>query len=168
MKELATLNALVVYDSKYGNTKKVAEQILEGLKENEGIDTTLGNIKEITPQQLADYDALIIGAPNHMGQPSRASKKFIDQVDKQGLKVKWAAAFDTYFQRERYFGKAMKKLEKHLNEKLPNLKLIQPGLSIRVTGVNGPIAEGELPKAKEFGLRIAKELVGSQTSINTT
>ena len=60
--------------------------------------------------------------------------------------------------RQRYFEKAMKKMEKKISEKFPNLKLITPGLSIKVKGVNGPIADGELPKCKEFGKKIASQL----------
>ena len=51
----------------------------------------------------------------------------------------------------------MKKLEKHMDANLPNVKIIGPGLSIKVNGVNGPIADGELPKAKEFGKRVGVE-----------
>jgi menaquinone-dependent protoporphyrinogen IX oxidase len=133
----------------------VAQQILQGLKEKEGIEVAIGYVKEIDIQKLADYDALIVGAPNHMGKPSRAILKFVDRLAKQELNAKWAAAFDTYFQRGRYFEKAMKKLEKHISKKLPELKLISPGLSIRVEGVNGPLAEGEFTKAKIFGEKIS-------------
>ena len=145
----------VVYDSKYGNTRLVAEQIVLGLREVEGVEAAVGYVKEIDAQNLVDYDALIFGAPNHMGKPSRTITRFIDGLAAIELNAKWAAAFDTYFQRKRYFEKATKKLERQINEKLPNLKLITAGLSIKVNGVNGPVADGELPKAKEFGKKIA-------------
>ena len=45
-----------------------------------------------------------------------------------------------------------------VEKKLPNLKLISPSLSIRVQGIPGPIAEGELPKCKDFGRKIANQL----------
>jgi hypothetical protein len=35
------------------------------------------------------------------------------------------------------------------------LKLATPGLSIRVEGMKGPITEGELPKGRDFGVKIA-------------
>ena len=159
LEEIYTPKVLVIYDTKYGNTKIVAEQIAEGLKEVEGIETAIGYVKGVDPQRIVGYDALIIGAPNHMGKPSRAITKFVESLTKVEVNAKWAAAFDTYFQRGRYFEKSMKKLERHINEKLPNLKLITPGLSIKVKGVNGPIAFGELPKAKEFGKRIANSIV---------
>ena len=96
-----------------------------------------------------------------MGKPSRTITKFIDNLPKFNLNAKWVAVFDTYFQRERYYEKAMKKLEQHLTKKLPELKVITHGLSIKVNGVNGPIADGELPKAKDFGKKIAYQLTGS-------
>lgn len=144
----------VVYDSKYGNTRRVAEQIVEGLRQVEGVEASVGCVKELDNQKLFGYNALIIGAPNHMGKPSWTITKFIDGLADVKLNAEWAAAFDTYFQRGRYFEKAMRKLEKNINERLPNLKLIKPGLSVKVNGVNGPIADGELPKAKEFGKKI--------------
>jgi hypothetical protein len=40
------------------------------------------------------------------------------------------------------------------------LKLAAPGLSIKVKGLRGPIVEGELPKCREFGVKIATQLKG--------
>lgn len=90
-----------------------------------------------------------------MGKPSRTISKFVDALAKVEVNAKWAAAFDTYFQRGKYFEKSMRKLEGQITKKLPNLKLITPGLSIKVKGVNGPIDQSEIPKAKEFGRKIA-------------
>jgi multimeric flavodoxin WrbA len=129
------------------------------LKENAQIEVALGSAKEVDPQTIMNYDTLIIGAPNHMGKPSRNITKFIDNLAIVESNAKWAVAFDTYFQRKRYFEKAMKKLEKKINQKLPKVKLITSGLSIKVNGVNGPVAEGELPRAKEFGKKIANQLL---------
>jgi menaquinone-dependent protoporphyrinogen IX oxidase len=151
------MKAFIVYDSKYGNTKTVAENIMQALTD-EGIETQIGYAKEVEPRNLLCYDALIIGAPNHMGKPSRVISKFVDSLENIQLNAKIAAAFDTYFQRERYFGKAMRKLESHINQRLPNLSLVTPGLSIRVKGINGPIVDGEIPKAKEFGRKLAERL----------
>ena len=49
-------------------------------------------------------------------------------------------------------------MERKISEKAPGLKLFTPGLSIRVEGMKGPIAEGELPKCKEFGVKIATQI----------
>jgi len=49
-------------------------------------------------------------------------------------------------------------MEKRIGEKVPVLKLITPGLSIKVNGMEGPIVEGELPKCVDFGEKIATQL----------
>jgi flavorubredoxin len=152
------LKVFVIYDSKYGNTKTVAENILEGLKQVEGIEAAFGYAKEVDFQSLICYNALIIGAPNHMGRPSRTMKKVIDRLSELDLKTKNVAVFGTYSGRKKPVDRAVKKMEVIVGKKLPNLKLFSPSLSVRVKGVTGPVAEGELAKCKEFGNRIANQL----------
>ena len=82
--------------------------------------------------------------------------RFIDKLGNLRLDATWAAVFDTYLKED--FEKAVKKMETRINEKIPRLKLILPGLSIQVNGMKGPIAEGELPKCVEFGKKIATQL----------
>ncbi|MFW9772023.1 MAG: hypothetical protein ACFFFB_18720 [Candidatus Heimdallarchaeota archaeon] len=50
-------------------------------------------------------------------------------------------------------------MEKQISETLPDLTKASPGLSIKVkgTGVSkGPITEEDLPKCKEFGIKLAQ------------
>ena len=155
------IKVFVVYDTKYGNTKLVAEKIVEGLREVEGIETVISDVEEVDFEKLADCDAILMGAPNHMGGPSRTIKKFIDKLGKIDLKTEWFAVFDTYLGGD--FEKAVKKMEKRINEKIPGLKLITSGLSIKVDGMKGPIKDGELPKCKEFGKKIAIQLKSLMT-----
>jgi flavodoxin len=148
---------IVIYESVFGNTKRAAEAIIEGMKEA-GAEATLSTPKELDPNQLSDFDAIIIGSPNHMGGATRGIKKFIDQLGKLKLGGKLVTVFDTYAGGE--YEKAVKKMEKQLSEKAPGLKLTSPGLSIRVEGVRGPLSEGELPKCNEFGTIIANQIKG--------
>jgi flavorubredoxin len=152
------MKIFVIYDSKYGNTKTVAENILEGLNQVEGIETEIGYVKEVDFQRIICYDALIIGSPNHMGRPSRTMKKFIDKLAEFDLKAKNMGVFGTYSGRKRPVDRAVKKLEITLAKKFPNIKLLSASLSIKVKGVTGPVVEGELIKSKEFGNRIANQL----------
>ena len=147
---------IVVYESKHGNTKLVAEAIIEGTNEIEGIEAVLSELKEVDLNNIADYDAILVGSPNHFGGPTRSIKKFIDKLGKLDLKGKMFAVFDTYLGDD--FEKAVKKMEKRINEKVFGSKQLAPGLSIKVQGMKGPISEGELPKCKEFGNKIATQL----------
>jgi len=147
---------IVVYESKYGNTIQVAEAIIEGINEIERIEAVLKEPKHVEPTEVLDYDVILIGSPNHFGGPTRGIKKFIDKLGKLPLKEKMFAVFDTYIKGD--FEKAVNKMEKRINEKVPGLKQIAPRLSIKVQGMKGPILEGELPKCKEFGKKIANQL----------
>jgi flavodoxin len=149
--------AIVIYESMFGNTKHAAEAIIEGMK-GAGVEASLSTPKELDPNQLSGFDAIIIGSPNHMGGATSGIKKFIDKLGKLKLAGKLVAVFDTYVAGE--YEKAMKKMEKQIGNKAPGLKLASPGLSIRVEGVRGPIEEGELSKCKEFGTIIANQLKG--------
>ena len=147
---------IVVYESKYGNTKLVAETIVEGMKEASGIETALSELKEVNLSQLVNFDAILVGSPNHMGSATRSVRKFIDNLGKLNLEGKLAAVFDTYLGGD--FEKTARKMEKQISEKAPGLKLVAPGLSIRVKGMKGPVVEEELPKCKDFGARIATQI----------
>jgi len=147
---------IVVYESKYGNTRIVAEEIIWGMREVEGIEKTLNELKEVDMSQLETFAAILIGSPNHMGGATRGIRKFIDALGKPNLEGKLVAVFDTYIGGD--FEKAVKKMERQISKKSPVLKLAMPGLSIKVAGMKGPITEGELPKCREFGLKIATQL----------
>ena len=147
---------IIVYESKYGNTKRVAETIAEGMREVEGIETVVSEVKEVDPKKVPDYDAILVGSPNHIGGPTGGTKKFIDKLGKLDLEGKLFAAFDTHV--EKSFEQAMRKIEKRISDKVPGAKLATPGLSIKVDGMKGPISEGELPKCREFGKKIATQM----------
>ena len=148
---------IVVYESKYGNTKRVAETIMEGIREVQGAEAVLNELKEADLNKIAEYDVILIGSPNHFGGPTKSVREFIDKLEKLNLDGRHFAVFDTYLGKG-FFEKAAKKIEKRINEKVPGLKQLGPVLSIAVQGSKGPIVEGELPKSKEFGKKIATQL----------
>jgi NAD(P)H dehydrogenase (quinone) len=69
--------AIVIYYSQSGNTKKMAECVLEGLKK-EGLDADLKSATEVQAQDLLKYDALIIGSPTYYGSMAAEVKKLLD------------------------------------------------------------------------------------------
>jgi flavorubredoxin len=152
------VKVFIAYDTKYGNTKLAAESVLEGVKTIEGVETAIGYVKEVDVARIVDFNAIVLGAPNHMGKPSRTMKKFVDRLSEVDVKAKSVAVFGTYSGSVRPMDRAVKKLEKMVQNKLPNAKLISPGLSIRVKGIPGPIVEGELQKCVDFGRKVASQI----------
>lgn len=146
--------AAVIYDSKYGNTKIVAESIAEGLREGGVVDVLVIRVDAAKLDALDAYDALVIGSPNHIGGATRRIKKLISDLGK--LQGKLVAVFDTYMGKD--LEKTVGKMLKRLGDTASGLEAITPGLSVLVNGMTGPIADGELAKSKAFGESIADRL----------
>ncbi len=149
---------IVAYDSMYGNTKLAAENIAEGMLISEGVEVSAVDVKHIDVGKVAECDVLVLGAPNHMARPSRRMMSLVNRLAEVGLKAKRLAVFGTYAGSLRDPDRAVKKMEKTLQEKWPNIGLVLPSLSVRVHGVTGPIFEGELERCREFGKRIANQV----------
>ena len=145
------LKVIIVYESKYGNTKLVAENIIEGIKEAQDIEVSLHEVKSIDMDDVINSNAILIGSPNNWGRATGNIRIFIDKLGEINLNSKPAAVFDTYISRD--FEKAVKQMEKQITEKVPSLKLLTPGLSIKVRGSKGPVLEEEMPKCKDFGVK---------------
>lgn len=146
----------MVFESRYGNTRLAAEKIIEGMNEVGRVDVSLKELREVDLESISDYDVILIGSPNHMGGPTRGIKGFIDNFGQLQLEGKKFAVFDTYTGKD--FDKAVKKMERRINEKANGLRQIAAGLSVKVHGMKGPIFEGELTKCKEFGKKLAVHL----------
>jgi len=69
--------AIVIYYSRSGNTKKMAEVVIGGLK-NEKIEAVLKEVKDVNVDELLQYDAIIIGSPTYYGTMSAEIKKLLD------------------------------------------------------------------------------------------
>ncbi|WXG39517.1 MAG: flavodoxin domain-containing protein [Candidatus Freyarchaeum deiterrae] len=147
---------LIVYWSRYGNTKKVADSIAKGIiKAAKKVEVVVKNVKDTKPEEVLDYDALIIGSANHMGGPVGDIKNFLKKLEKLNLKGKACAVFDTHNKNDLKVGQ---KMEKQIQEKISGLKLVAPSLALQVEGMQGPIAESELAKAEEFGKSISTKI----------
>ena len=148
---------MIVYETKFGNTKKAAETIAEGMKEGEQIETEVVNVNDVDYSKVRDFDAIIIGSPTWAGNCTDTIKNFINELAGLSLNEKSYAVFDTNSGIP-LLSKAVKKMEKLVGKKMPSLKKILPGLPVRVKGTKGPIVEGELPKCQNFGKEIALNL----------
>lgn len=86
--------ALVIYYSQTGNTKKMAECVVEGIRE-EGLEVVMKKVKDVGVSELLKYDAVVIGSPTYYGTMAAQIKKLLDDsVEFHGeLDGKIGAAF---------------------------------------------------------------------------
>jgi len=142
------MKALIVYDSVYGNTEKIARAIAEAI-------TPSGEVKvlgagEANPSELESTDLLIVGSPTHGGRPTPAVQDFLNKVPKLSPQVINVAAFDTRIQTKlvKVFGYAAGRIARNLKKKGGNLIASPEGFF--VTGGQGPLKEGELERAADW------------------
>lgn len=71
--------ALIMYYSKGGSTKKMAEFVAEGFKK-EAVEAELKDVVQVDPGELLNYDAIVIGSPTYYGTMAAQIKKLLDET----------------------------------------------------------------------------------------
>jgi len=136
------MKALIIYDSVYGNTEKIARAVAEAITPS--YEVKVVRVGEANPSELASTDLLIVGSPTHAGRPTPAIQDLLNKVPKlQGINI---AAFDTRITTKlvRVFGYAAGRIAGNLKRKGGTLIVSPEGFF--VTGNKGPLKEGELER----------------------
>ncbi len=91
------MNILVVYYSKGGNTRKLAEAIGEGAGQVDGVEAVLRHTREVTRDDFVAADGLIIGSPVYFGTMAAQLKLVLDEFVgvRRKMENKVGAAFST-------------------------------------------------------------------------
>jgi NAD(P)H dehydrogenase (quinone) len=149
--------AIIVYESVYGNTKRIAEAIADGIQKVEGVECRVVKTGEIHTDEICDFDAILFGCPNHNQAPALNMTKFLERASIVHVKGKIGAIFDTFTGGNK--GVALKKLKSIVNDKFPGIAFQGDGFSAKVEGRKGPLAENEEESARDFGKEIGTKLV---------
>lgn len=92
------MNAIILYHTRTGHTRRAGEDIAEGLRA-EGCQATLVHANDMDDAALADADIVAVGSPCHAGScrirggVSTTVRGALKQLKKQGLEGKTAGAF---------------------------------------------------------------------------
>jgi NAD(P)H dehydrogenase (quinone) len=68
----------VVYYSRGGNTRRMAELVSDGAREESGITVDITDIADFPAEEALGYDGLMIGSPTYYGSMAYQIKKFFD------------------------------------------------------------------------------------------
>lgn len=169
------MKAVVVYESLWGNTAAAAHAIAEGL----GPDAHALSTAEATGGAMAGVDLIVAGGPVFAFKPSTDTAR--ENVRKNPGKApappdlshpclrSWleslpaghgrSAAFDTQVRGP--FGKRAPTIAEAL-ERAGYLRLAEP-TGFVVKGQHGPLRDGELERAREWGAELARLMAGART-----
>jgi flavodoxin len=138
------MKALVLYDSLFGNTQKVAAAIAQGL----GDRATAILVSSCTDAHLEGVDLLVLGCPINAWRPSAGMAKFLSSLHPGQLTGVRAAAFDTRL-KTIFHGDAAGKVDKALRK--AGATIVASPQPFFVEGREGLLAAGELDRATAWG-----------------
>lgn len=147
------MKALVVYDSMYGNTEKLAKALGAGLASG-GVDVAVKKVDSIKSGELIGVDLLCVGSPTHAWNASKPTKEFLEQLKNvEGLSGKKAFAFATKM-KSRLAGDAGGKIENKLRD--ADLTIARHSETAIVEGREGPLEENAEETFEKIGAELAK------------
>ncbi len=143
------MKALVIYDSTYGNTEKIAQAI------GQAIAAEVRRVCNVSASDLKAFDLVIVGSPTMGGRPTEAMRGLLKAMGPavQGVNV---AAFDTRLTAKwvRIFNYAAPRIADSLTEMGATLLGSPEGFFVQ--GKEGPLKEGELERAAGWAKEIVK------------
>ncbi len=155
------MKSLIVYDSIYGNTKIIAEEISKQIN-----GSHIQSVKGSAVPILKPGDLLIVGSPVHGGRPTPLTEMYLSNISNNSLKGVYVAGFDTRFAPEDH-GLGLRILItiiRYAAEKISAALIKKGGIQVVkpqgfiVKDKEGPLEKGELEKAKIWASRIQKEV----------
>ena len=153
------MNALVLYDSQYGDTERIAQAIADAL--GEFGEARAVRLNPAQPIELQGVDVFIVGCPTQGWRPTPAIQSFLEGTSSEELRGLAGACFDTRFRLPRFMtGSAARVMARKLREK--GVSLLAEPESFFVKGTEGPLREGELQRASTWARQIVEEVEPSR------
>jgi flavodoxin I len=159
------MKALVVYDSLYGNTEKIAQAIANALASQ--ADVRVVRVGDAKPEDLSGLDLLVAGTPTHGGRPSQPTNAWLKTLPANCLAGVKAAAFDTRVpvpeETPRIFARLATMLGYNAAPRLAAAlakqggTLVAPAEGFNVKDTKGPLADGELEHAAAWAHSLAAQ-----------
>ena len=156
------MQALVIYDSVFGNTEKVAQSIAAGLRTAH--ETQCLHTGSVSIAQIAAADIIVMGSPTRGFKATPATHSVLESIPSGALQGKKVAAFDTRILLTGVKGLLFRKLIDKggyaapiiagaLESKAGTLALPAEGFFVK--GEEGPLVDGELERASDWGKKLA-------------
>lgn len=155
------MKALVIYDSVFGNTEKIARAIAGALGSR--VDVEILRANEVAPEQLTEFDLLVVGSPTRGFHATEAVTGLLKRIPPRSLKGAKVAAFDTRFKADELESAGVRFLVKTGGYAAPRIAaqirkaggdLIVPPEGFYVEDTEGPLKAGELERAAAWAKAI--------------
>jgi flavodoxin len=158
------MKTLIIYDSYFGNTEKIAKEIFDAILEKK--DTVITKVDKMDKADIESFDLLIVGSPTRAFKMTKNISGFLKSLDEEKLRNKKIALFDTRMNVEKadskflkfmakHFGYAVDSMAKKIEKRAKNSILEEKWFYVKDS--EGPLLETELENAREWVERILKK-----------
>ena len=149
------MKALVIYDSKFGNTAQIA-QAVAGVLQEHGVVRLLP-VAEAETVTLDGVDLLAVGGPTQAHGVTTALTAWLANLPPGTVQGIATVTFDTRFRKPGWLtGSAAHTLAKRLEQH--GCRMLVPAESFFVIGSEGPLEDGELERAAAWTRAIAAQM----------
>jgi flavodoxin len=153
------MNTLIVFDSQFGTTERIAQAIASALH-------VYGSVRAVRASRaraadVEDLDLLVVGCPTQSWRPTEATIAFVEAIAPDRVRGMACACFDTRFHMPPWLtGSAARILASTLQHK--GMSLIAPPESFFSGGKAGAQGTGELERAATWARMIARQVASSR------
>ncbi len=138
---------VIIYESRTGNTQKIAEGILETIQ-GQNKDVTLRRSADVNEEELAAANIIMLGAPTYNHDLYAPMKTFLFKLEKMDLKNKLGASFGAYG----WSGESVHMMSDTMKH-VCGMDIIEPGLKLTRAEISSNPA-----KIREFAEVIISKL----------
>lgn len=148
------MKVAILYDTKFGNGKNLAETLAQQFPSDSEIK--IGDVKETNPAEISTFnpDVLVLGGAIRMFFSSGVSKKWIkefnSEMKKKNHQSSVGAAFLTHGLPTNKVQGYGKRFLKKVSQASQISKTYPECLLARVSGQEGPFADGEVEKGQKY------------------
>jgi len=142
------MNTLVVYDSQYGNTERIAQTIAGTLRAFGQAQAV--RVDPAHPVSFQGVDLLIVGSPTQGFRPTPAMQSFLENVSNQRRRGLAVACFDTRFRGPLWKSSAAPRMVRQLHS-LGVEPIVPPeSFFVKAMKKEGPLLAGEVERAASW------------------
>ena len=141
------MNTLIIYDSKFGNTEKIAHAMATALSDHGQVHVVQADkANAFSLVNATDIQLLIIGGPTQIHGVSPAMKALLNIIPPHALRGLPTVCFDTRYNSARWItGSAGRRMAQQLLDK--GAAVVTQPESFFVDQSEGPLQPGELNRA---------------------
>ena len=159
------MNVLVVYDSQYGNTERVARCIAATLSEFGQARAV--RVDQIYPGALGGLDMLILGCPTQGMRQTAVMQAFIAHIPRDVLKGLAVACFDTRFRGGFWMLSAAPAMAKQLHLMGVELVVQPESFYVKAMMKAGPLLDKEIERAAKWAHVLSEKITAHPVAIKS-